>query len=184
MRLSRNVSKYLLSGVALALSLFAIPHQASAAAVGFVGTGGWGTAPGGSVLNFSCVTCITSLNGAWNIVLADGLAVSGLFNETFVTVGGATTSAVERITNVSAVNTGGVLVSDNIYFFSDVFSPSILGTAGVGIMGYYGHAGIGGLPVGGNYGASSQAQMNFLFAPIIAPVAAPGFSLTTVSTFA
>jgi hypothetical protein len=118
--------------------------------------------------------------------LADGLVVHFDIAEVITgnVLGNPTISATLRLTNVYAINTALTPVSDNIYIFSDVFNPSIAGTAGVGVVGYYGAApGIGFLPVGGAYAASSQAQMNFLFAPLFGPGAAPGFSLTTPSTF-
>jgi hypothetical protein len=164
---------------ALAAALF-MPRSASAAAVGFEGTGGWGVS--GAVFDFSCGTCLTTWTSPFSVLLPDGLAVTGLFNETFLQVGGASTYAWLSVTNVTATNLGALPVTDNIYFFSDLFSPSVPGSAGVGIAGYYGAAGLV-FPTGGFYSASSQAQMNYLFAPYNLGVAPVGFSLTTPSTF-
>lgn len=107
--------------------------------------------------------------------------MNGLFNETFLQVGGLSTYAWLSVTNVTATNLGALSVTDNVYFFSDLFSPSVAGSAGVGIVGYYGAGSILG-PTGGFYAASSQAQMNYLFAPYNLGVAPVGFSLTTPST--
>lgn len=156
-------------------------NQAQAAAIGFTGTGGWGV--NGAIADLSCFNCVVDIAAPFSAVLVDGLTISGMFRQTFVQAGGATTYAWLSVTNVKAINVGPNIVSDNVYFFSDVFSPSVPGTAGVGIVGYYGEAGLGGLPVGGVYAASSQAQMNYLYAPINAPGGAPTISLTTPSTF-
>lgn len=180
MIITRKGRSKLFALAALSVAMLAGPRSASAAAVGFVGTGGWGVS--GTVVDGSCFTCVQSYTGVFAISLLDGLNVTGVFNETFVQVGGVTVSAVERITNVAAWNSGIATVSDNVYFFSDLFNPSAPGSAGVGIAGYYGAGSIVG-PIGGFYSASSQAQMNYLFAPA-GLLGAPGFSLTTPSTFA
>lgn len=156
-------------------------NRAQAAAIGFTGTGGWGI--NGAIADLSCFNCVVDIAAPFSAALADGLTITGMFRETFVQAGGATAFAWLSVTNVRAINIGPNIVSDNVYFFSDVFSPSVPGTAGVGIVGYYGNAGPGGLPVGGVYAASSQAQMNYLYAPIVAPGGAPTISLTTPSTF-
>jgi hypothetical protein len=166
------------SGVAaLSLALLTLPQTATAGAIGYIGTGGWGLA-GPGVANATCVTCVfTWTNLGINFVLADGLAVTMDANETFVEVGGFTTSAYLRVTNVVAANLSPNLVSDNIYLFSDYFDPSLAGPAGVGVIGEMGTLGLG----AGFYGASVQGQMNYLISPLINPLAAPGFSLTTPS---
>lgn len=177
----RRAGRGLCAAVALIGALCALPSQSRAGAIGYVGSAGWGVA--GFINDLSCITCVQTWTSPFSVTLADGLVVSGIANETFTQVGGFTTSAYERITNIAAINTGLGPVTDNVYFFSDAFSPSLPGTAGVGIVGYYGAAGILG-PTGGFYSASSQAQMNYLFAPVFGFVGAPGFSLTTPGTFA
>jgi hypothetical protein len=171
----------ILGAVLVGACLFS--NTASAGLLCAVGTAGFGCA-GPGIANLSGLGNIGITNLGVTFALADGLVVSLDFNETIVGNLGAgpTLSATERVTNVVAINTGGLAVSDNIYFFSDVFNPSVPGTAGVGATGFYGAAGLFG-PVAGFYAASSQAQMNFLFAPLLAPGVAPGFSLTTPSTF-
>ena len=95
---------------------------------------------------------------------------------------GRATSALLRVTNIVATNTnarGGIL-SDTLFLVSDIFGPSLAGSAvGVGIVGSF---------VGDGFGTTSfaqaSAQMNFLTTPLNnfnAPLA--GFTLNTVNPF-
>ena len=163
-----------------------LSNTASAGLLCAVGTAGFGCA-GPGIANDSGLGFTSITNLGVNFLLADGLAVSLDINETFTGNLGAnpTLSATMRVTNVVAQNLGPLAVSDNIYFLSDVFNPSVPGTGGVGAVGQYGAAAaLGAPPVAGVYSASSQAQMNFLFAPLFGLGLAPGFSYTTPSTFA
>jgi len=179
---SRSVSICALATIALAC---VIPKPASAGALCAVGTAGFGCA-GPGVANLSGLGALSATTFGVSFLLADGLAVSFDINETITgNLGaGATTSAVIRITNLVAADVGLGNINDNIYLFSDVFNPSIAGTAGVGAIGIYGAIPpIGVIPAGGFYAASSQAQMNYVFAPV-GLGGAPVLSLTTPSTFA
>jgi len=165
--------------------LSAVP-SANAGLLCGIGTGGFGCA-GPGVADFSGFGNVSITNLGVNFVLADGLAVSFDINESITgNLGaGATTSAYIRITNLVAEDIGLGAVSDNIYIFSDVFNAAVAGTAGVGAVGFYGAIpAIGVAPAAGVYAASTQAQMNYLPFPVLGPVAAPAFSLTTPSTFA
>jgi hypothetical protein len=165
--------------------LCAVPKNGAAGELCGIGTGGWGCG-GPGVANLQGVGNVSITNLGVNFVLADGLAVSFNINESITgnLGGGATTSAYLRITNLVAQDIGLGAVNDNVYIFSDVFNPAVAGTAGVGAVGYYGASAPGLLPAAGVYAASSQAQMNYLLAPLLLPGVAPGFSLTTPSTFA
>src|SRR5438552_2287455 len=108
--------------VLVAVSCLA-PTPASAGAIGYLGTSGFGFA--GTVVNASCFTCAFSVTSAFDTgILADGLRVTGVANETIQQVNGLTTTALLRITNILAVNTTGGAVNDNLYLFSDQFDPS------------------------------------------------------------
>lgn len=162
-----------------------IPQSASAGALCAVGTSGFACA-GPGVANVAGAGAVSVTNLGVSFTLADGLFVSFDINETITgNLGaGATTSAVIRLTNVVAADVGLGAVNDNIYIYSDVFNPSVAGTAGVGAIGIYGAIpGLGVVPAGGFYAASSQAQMNYVFAPV-GLLAPPVLSLTTPSTFA
>jgi hypothetical protein len=180
---SLNKSTWVLALMAL---LCAVPYNASAGVLCAVGTSGFGCA-GPGVADFSGAGNVSITTLGVSFVLADGLAVSFDINasSTGNLGAGATTSAYMRITNLVAQDIGFGAINDNIYIFSDVFNPGVAGTAGVGAVGVYGAIpGLGVIPAAGFYSASSQAQMNFLFAPVLGPAAAPALSLTTPSTFA
>jgi PEP-CTERM motif len=166
-----------------------VPQPASAGALCAVGTGAVFACAGPGVADLSGQGPQSFTNIGVNFVLNDGLAVSFNINETITGngLGQNTTSAVLRISNLVAADVGLGNINDNIYIFSDVFNPSVAGTAGVGAIGLYGAIpALGVVPAGGVYAASSQAQMNYLFAPVGVggPGVAPTLSLTTPSTFA
>ncbi|MCU1235405.1 MAG: hypothetical protein JWP63_3372 [Candidatus Solibacter sp.] len=182
MKQLRNTCLWAIAIVAMACS---ISQPASAGVLCAQGTVGFGCA-GPGVANVAGAGAVSVTNFGVNFVLADGLAISFDINETITgNLGaGATTSAVIRITNLVAADVGLGPVNDNIYIFSDIFNPSIPGTAGVGAIGVYGAIPpIGVVPAGGFYAASSQAQMNYVFAPV-GLGGPPVLSLTTPSTFA
>ncbi len=181
MYLHLNVRKW--AGMAALLSaLCLLPRPASAGAIGYAGSAGWGLA-GPGIADATCFTCIFTWTNAISFTLADGLSVSMIANETFVETAGVTTAAVMSITNVAAGDIGLGPVSDNIYLFSDYFDPTLAGPAGVGLIGLYGAIpGVGVAPAFGNYAASATAQMNYEVSPLVNPLAAPGFFLTTPTT--
>jgi hypothetical protein len=158
------------------------PTPASAGAIGYVGTGGFGAA--GTVVDASCFTCTFSVTSPFDTgVLLDGLRVTGVANETIQQVGGFTTTALLRITDILAIDTNlnGAPVNDNLYLFSDQFNPSPIGTGGVGIVGSYVNAVA---PVGGDIAfASMQAQMQFNLVAVQPGQFTIGSSLTTPPTF-
>jgi hypothetical protein len=179
--------KIVVASMAIAASLYLMPDSASAALLGFEGTGGFIVdGPGIGALPACFPVACDSGFVAFNTgaLLADGMNVSGLVRETVLGDGaGGTASALLRVTNIVATNTniGGGLISDTLFLVSDVFNPSVAGTAGVGIFGsFQSTAG-----VGGNISwAQTQAQMNYLTTPVGAfggPIVS--FSLTTVSPF-
>jgi len=175
----------LCASAALLAALCAVPNSHAGVLCG-IGTAGFACG-GPGVANLSGLGNVSVTNIGVNFLLADGLSVSFDINESITgNLGaGATTSAYIRITNLIAADVGLGAINDNIYIFSDVFNPGVAGTGGVGALGVYGAIpAFGVVPAGGFYSASSQAQMNFLFAPVLGPAAAPGFSLTTPSTFA
>lgn len=185
MRHLRNKSTW---AIALLAFLCALPYNASAGVLCAVGTAGFGCA-GPGVVNDAGGGAFSITNANLVFTLADNLVLGFTINETVTGNAGVnpTTSAYLRITNLVAADVGPNPVNDNIYLFSDVFNPGVAGTAGVGVVGAYGAIpGIGVIPTFGVYSASSQAQMNFLFAPVGlgGPLAAPLLSLTTPSTFA
>src|SRR5436190_2081353 len=94
----------------------AVPQQASAGALCAVGTSGFGCA-GPGVVDLSGVGAVSVTNLGVNFLLADGLAISFDINETITgnLGGGATSSAVLRISNLVAANIGLAPVNDNIY---------------------------------------------------------------------
>ena len=158
--------------------ILSAPICVSGAAIGYVGTAGFGSS--GLVLDDSCFTCIQSYSSNVAFGLPDGLTFSGNVSETLTQVGGTTTSAYLRVTNILVQDTTGRPVNDNIYLFSDAFDPSIVGTGGVGIVGSY----VNTLrPHGGPVVASMQAQMQFEQVAVQPGVLTFGSSLTTASTF-
>jgi hypothetical protein len=173
----------------MALAICAVTIPASAGVLCAVGTAGAFGCAGPGVANFSGAGPESITNLGVSFTLLDGLTVRFDINESITGNGGAnpTTSAYIRITNLVAADIGLGPVNDNIYIFSDVFNASAPGTAGVGVVGFYGAIpGVGVFPAAGFYSASSQAQMNYLFAPVGlgVPGAVPFLSLTTPSTFA
>jgi hypothetical protein len=168
----------------LAVAVFCgVPvDRAKAAALGFTGTGGF--VVDGAVNNVAgtcfpaaCDTGFVAFNtGA---LLADGMVVSGNVREVIQEDGiGDTTSALLQVTGITATNTGLAQASDTLFLVSDVFDPSLAGAAGVGITGAYVADGAGNIAF-----ASTQAQMNYLLAPV-GGFAAPinNFALTTPAT--
>jgi len=148
------------------------------AAIGYVGTAGFGSS--GAVFDDTCFTCVQSYTSNVAFGLPDGFSFSGTVNESITQVGGFTTSAYLRITNILVQDTTGLPINDNIYLFSDAFSPSAVGTGGVGIIGYYGNTL---LPRGGPVAASVQAQMQFELIAVQPGTLTLGSSLTTPPTF-
>ena len=179
--------KMVVVSMAIAASSWLAPGNARAALLGFQGTGGFivdgpGIGALGACFPVACDSGFVAFNtGA---LLADGLNVQGLVRETVLGDGlGNTASALLRVTNIVATNTNiaGGVISDNLFLVSDIFNPSVAGTAGVGIFGsFQSTAG-----AGNNISfAQTQAQMNYLSTPIGAfggPIVS--FSLTTVSPF-
>jgi hypothetical protein len=170
---------------AVALTLCLVPTRASAAIVGFTGTGGFVAVGGIGNVGGGCfpVACDSGFVPFDTIaLLADGMRVSGFVRQIVQEdIAGNTVSALLRVTNIIATNNGAGLANDTFFVVSDIFNPSLAGNAGVGIAGsFQSLAGVGG-PVT----ASTQAQMNYLSTPINAlggPVVS--FALTTVSPFA
>lgn len=163
--------------------------NASAAALGFTGTGGFIVAGGIGDLAGLCAAGCDSGFVPFNTgaLLADGMVVSGLVRETIQEDGlGDTTSALLRVTNIVATNTnvGGGAISDTMFLVSDQFDPSLPGPVGVGIIGaFLSNAGLG-----GNISFdSTQAEMNFLTTGLITQAAfggpLTGFTLDTVDPF-
>ncbi len=160
-------------------------NRAMAAALGFTGTGGFivdgpgiGNLQGGICFPVACDSGFAAFNtGA---LLADGMVVTGNVREIIQEDGiGDTTAAFLQVTNIVATNTGVARASDTLFLVSDVFDPSLAGSAGVGITGAYVADGAGNISF-----ASTQAQMNYLLVPV-GGFAAPlnNFSLTTPATF-
>lgn len=180
----RNKSTW---AIALLALICAVPHNASAGALCATGTLGFACV-GPGVANDAGAGAFSITNTNLTFTFVDGLILHFDINETVTGnagLAGATTSAYLRLTNVVAANVGGAAINDNIYLVSDVFNPGVAGTAGVGAVGMYGAIpGIGVVPTFGVYNSLSQAQMNYLFAPIGIPGGAPFLSLTTPATFA
>jgi hypothetical protein len=159
---------------------------ASAAAIGFAGTGGW--VVDGLIQDISG-NCNPQCDSGFvpfttGALLADGLIVSGMVRQLIVENGVNTTSALLLVTNIVAANLGAGTVNDNFFIVSDQFLPSIPGPVGVGIFGAFTSNG----GVGGNIPfAHTQAQMNFLTTGFITQAAfggpLTGFALTTVDPF-
>src|SRR5437879_12019492 len=79
--------KFSIAAVALGIALCMMPATASAGAIGYVGSAGFGFA--GTVVDASCFTCFFSVSSAFDTgVLPDGLRVTGIANETIQQVGG------------------------------------------------------------------------------------------------
>jgi hypothetical protein len=174
-----------MGAAALLAAMCLMPHQASAGLLCGVGSLGFGCG-GPGVADLSGTGPVNIFNPGLSFTFADGLVLGFDISEQITgnLGGGATTSAWIKITNLYAANVGPGFVNDTFYIFSDVFNPGVAGTAGVGTVGIYGATpGVGVVPVAGVYGASSQAQMNYLLAPLVAPGAAPGLSLTAPQTF-
>lgn len=166
-------------GILFALSMLSTSRNVSGAAIGYIGTAGFGSS--GLVLNDSCFTCTQSYTSNVAFGLPDGLAFTGTVNESITQVSGVTTAAYLRITNIVVQDTTGLPINDNIYLFSDAFNPSIVGTGGVGVVGYYGNTL---QPAGGPVSASVQAQMQFEQIAVQPGALTFGSSLTTASTSA
>lgn len=178
-----NIKGFVLAGALVSAAFLTVPNTASAAIIGFGSGNGFATA--GQVNNIACANCV--LNPAFvnfGLVLADGMAIQGSVREAVVQAGGNTTTALLQVTNIVVTNTnalGSGLLTDTLFLISDVFSPSLAGSAGVGIIGAYANTGIGNGLNDVDF-AFTQAQMNYktggaLFA---LGVGGPGsFSLTT-----
>ncbi|HLH15749.1 MAG TPA: PEP-CTERM sorting domain-containing protein [Bryobacteraceae bacterium] len=179
------------AGLAFVAAMMLAPQPAHAGLLCAVGTGSVFSCVGPGVADDSGLGGVNITNAGLQFTMADGLVFGFDINESITgnAGGNPTTSAYISITNFYAIDTGLGNISDNIYFVSDIFNPSVAGTAGVGATGYYGAApGLGVVPVFGTYSASSQAQMNYAFgAPIIGAGGVmnnpPTLSLTTPSTF-
>ena len=172
------------TGLALAAGLFVHTGTASAAAIGFSGTGGFVVFGGIGDLSGTCAAGCDSGFVPFFANLADGFSITGNVRQIIQENGlGNTTSAFLRVTNITATNTnvGGPALSDNFFIVSDQFDPSLAGNAGVGLIGAYTG------PGGAISYASTQAQMNYLTTGLLTQAAfggpLTGFSLTTVSTF-
>ncbi len=165
-------------GFVTLIGVLCTPFDVFGAAIGYVGTAGFGSS--GVVFDDSCFTCVQSYTSNVAFGLPDGLSFSGTVNESIAQVGGFTASAYLRITNIVVQDTSGLPINDNIYLFSDAFSPSLVGTGGVGILGYYGNVV---LPRGGPVAASVQAQMQFELVAVQPGTLTLGSSLTTPPTF-
>ncbi len=85
-------------GFVLAIAILGTPYEVSGAAIGYVGTAGFGSS--GVVFDDSCFTCIQSYTSNVAFGLPDGLSFSGTVNESITQIGGFTTSAYLRVTNI------------------------------------------------------------------------------------
>jgi hypothetical protein len=173
--------------LALAACLGVFTGPASAAAIGFTGTGGFVVAGGIGGLTGLCQAGCDSgfVPFTTGAQLADGMVISGNIRQVVQENGaGNTASALLLVTNILATNFGPNTISDTMFIASDQFAPSVAGPVGVGISGAF----LSNAGVFGNISfASTQAAMHFLTTGIItqANFGGPltGFSLFTESPF-
>jgi len=111
----------LLWGLAIVAAIGILERPASAAALGFAGTGGWviagsigdltGLCGGGCDSGFVPFT-----TGA---LLADGMVISGNVRQVITDNGVNSTSALLLVTDILATNFGAATISDTMYIVSD-----------------------------------------------------------------
>lgn len=143
-----------------------LPDQASAFLLQF----GVGGPTAGSIVNVGAANVNTGLI-PFTFVGANA-TVAGMYGEYIKDVGGATTAAMLKVTNLSITNTSGVAINDNLYMVSDIFNPTLVPKPGwAGAKGSY-LGGPGDL-------VTTQTQMNFLTTPINAFVPPTGWSITS-----
>src|SRR5205823_6277703 len=120
-RRRRTMKRKVFAGLALAACLGTFSGEASAAAVGFTGTGGFVVAGGvGNLTGLCGLGCdsgfVPFTTGG---LLADGMVISGNVREVITDDGVNATTALLLVTNILATNFGGGTISDTMFIVSD-----------------------------------------------------------------